>query len=213
MASQRDKAARIVEEYGRTFADELGTRVERNTPSPLFRVFCFSLLASARISHDIAMNAARALAEQGWTTAAKLRDTTWAQRTRVLNRSGYARYDERTSRMFGETAELLMAEYRGDLRNLRAAAGGDLDEMRRRLKAFKGIGDSGADLFLREVQVAWDEVHPFLDDRSAKLSKKVGLPDDARALARLADGRKTYVRLIDGLVRIGYEKKRPSFLD
>lgn len=212
MASQRDKAQRVVEEYGRTFADELGVRVEQDTPSPLFRLFCFALLASARISHDIAMKAAKALAEQGWTTAAKLRDTTWAQRTKVLNRSGYARYDERTSRMFGDTADLLMEEYRGDLRNLRSAAGGNLNEMRRRLKAFKGIGDSGADLFLREVQVPWEEVYPFVDSRGAQLAKKFGLPDDARALARLVDGRKEFVRLVDGLVRIGYEKEQPPFL-
>lgn len=213
MASQRDKARRVVEEYGRTFADELGIKVEKNTPSPLFRLFCFSLLASARISHDIAMDAARALAEQGWTTAGKLQDTTWAQRTKVLNRSGYARYDERTSRMFGDTADLMMEEYRGDLRNLRSAADGDLDEMRRRLKDFKGIGDAGADLFLREVQVAWDEVYPFLDSRSAGLARKFGFPDDAQALAHLISGRTGYARLIDGLVRIGYEKEKPSFLD
>jgi hypothetical protein len=212
MASQRDKAKRVIEEYGRTFADELGVRVEQNTPSPLFRLFCFALLASARISHDIAMRAAKALAEQGWTTAAKLQDTTWAQRTKVLNRSGYARYDESTSRMFGDSADLLMEEYSGDLRKLRSAADGDLDDMRRRLKAFKGIGDSGADLFLREVQLAWDEVYPFVDARGAKLAKQFGFPDDARALARLVDGRKACVRLIDGLVRIGYEKERPPFL-
>lgn len=213
MASRRDKAKRVIDEYGRTLASELGANVERNTPSPLFRLLCFSLLASARISHDIAMDAAKALAREGWTTAGKLQGTTWAERTKVLNRSGYARYDERTSRMFGDTADLLTKKYRGDLRNLREAAEGDVAGLRSRLKEFKGIGEAGASMFLREVQVAWDEVYPFLDDRGARLAAGSGFPDDAAGLARLVDGRQSYVRLVDGLIRLDFEGKTADALD
>lgn len=205
MTSKREIAAHILRNYGRTFAEELGVDVRKNTPSPLFRLLCFSLLASARISHEIAMQAAKALAEEGWTTPKHMQDSTWRQRTDVLNHSGYARYDESTSRMLADTVELLMDEYGGDLRNLREAAGGDLRELRRRLKECKGIGDTGADLFLREVQVAWDEVYPFLDDKAAEEAERSGLPKTAKALTRYADGRRSYVRLVDGLVRKSYD--------
>lgn len=49
-------------------------------------------------------------------------EATWRQRTDVLNRAGYARYDESTSRMLGDTAQLLLDRYRGDLRKLREEA-------------------------------------------------------------------------------------------
>lgn len=205
MTSKQETANNIVRDYGRTFAEELGADVQKNTPSPLFRLLCFSLLASARISHEIAMQAAKALAEEGWTTPKHMQDSTWRQRTDVLNHSGYARYDESTSRMLADTVELLMEEYGGDLRKLREAAGGDLGELRRRLKECKGIGDTGADLFLREVQIAWDEVYPFVDDKAAVEAERSGLPKTAKALARYADGRKAYVRLVDGLLRKSYD--------
>lgn len=205
MTTQREKAEHIVDEYGRTFAEELGVEVERNTPSPLFRLLCFCLLASARISHETAMKAAKALAEEGWTTADNMKNTTWRKRTNVLNRAGYARYDESTSRMLADTVELLIDRYDGDLRKLREAADGDTAELRKLLKECKGIGNVGADLFLREVQLAWDEVYPFIDRKAAKLADRHGLPVEGKALAKHVDGPKSYVRLLDGLVREGYE--------
>lgn len=205
MSSQKQTIDRVLEEHGQTFAEELGIDVARNTPSPLFRLLCFCLLASARISHDIALKAARTLTDEGWTTAAHMRDSTWKQRTRALNRSGYARYDESTSRMLGDTAGLLLDEYGGDLRKLREAADGSIDELRKRLKRFKGIGDAGADMFLREVQVAWEEVYPFMDARAKKTADELDLPADPSEVAGFVEGRQEFVRLVDGLVRAGFE--------
>ncbi len=204
----RDATARAVLGCcGRTFARELGIDVGRNTPSPLFRLLCFALLSSTRIGHDLAIRAARALVEQGWTTPKKMAAATWAQRTRVLNRSGYARYDESTSRMLADTSKLLLDRYGGDLRRLREEAGRDPAAERRLLKAFKGIGDVGVDIFFREVQVAWDEVYPFADRRAEKAAKRLGLPTDAKKLAGLARSRPEFARLLAGLVRVDLEKR------
>jgi hypothetical protein len=69
----RDRiVAALLERHGRTYAEGLGIRLERGTPSVLFRWLCASILLSARISADAAMQAARALAEQGWTTAERM---------------------------------------------------------------------------------------------------------------------------------------------
>jgi hypothetical protein len=46
------------------------------------------LLFSARISNEIATDAARALAKRGWTTANKMTAATWEERTHVLNHAG-----------------------------------------------------------------------------------------------------------------------------
>ncbi len=206
-------ARAVLDCCGRTFADELGIRIERNTPSPLFRLLCFALLSSTRIGHEIALHAARALVEHGWTTPKKMADATWAQRTRVLNRAGYARYDESTSRMLGDTSELLLERYRGDLRRLREEAERDPDAERRLLKEFKGIGDVGADIFFREAQVAWEELYPFVDARAKKAADRLGLGKDAGELRDLANGRHDFGRLVAGLVRVDLEKRYDQVLE
>jgi hypothetical protein len=68
--------------------------------------------------------------------------------------------------MLGDTARVLLDRYAGDLRTLREEAGGRPEQERALLKQFKGIGDVGADIFLREVQAVWDEVRPFVDRRA-----------------------------------------------
>lgn len=199
----------LLEEYGESFSDELGMGVEKNTPSPLFRLLCFSILASARIGSPIAVRAAKALVDKGWTTPQKMAESTWRQRVTALNRAGYARYDESTSRMFGDTCAILLDKYGGDLRRLRDAAGKKPDEERRLLKEFKGIGDVGADIFIREVQIVWSELLPFADKKALQASEKLGLGTSADSLWALVS-RKDYTRLVGALVRCdldqGYEK-------
>ncbi len=204
--------ATLLEEHGRTYANELGINVEQNTPSPLFRLLCASLLFSARISADTAIAADRALADKGWTTAGKMADSTWRERTDTLNHAGYARYDESTSRYLGETSALILDRWDGDLRNLREEAERNPQGERRLLKECKGIGDVGVDIFFREVQVAWDELVPFADKRALQTAKSLELGDDAPGLAKLVDD-KDYARLVAALVRVGLGKRQDEVLE
>ena len=204
--------AALLERHGRTYAHELGIDLERDTSSVLFRWLCASLLLSARISADLAMEAAGALAKQGWTTAAKMAEATWEQRTRTLNQAGYARYDESTSRMLGDTADMLLDKYQDDLRKLRAAAERDPARERALLKDCKGIGDVGADIFCREAQIVWDELFPFADRRALETARRLGLEDDAGRLARRVP-RNDYARLLAALVRTGLAKDVDGVLE
>ena len=201
----------LLDQHGRTYAAEIGFDPTRGTPSRLFRLLCASLLFSTRISADIAVRAAQALASQGWTTAERLAASTWEQRAKTLNESGYARYDERTSTMLGDTAELLLERYSGDLRKLRARAERDPTEERRLLKQCKGIGDVGVDIFFREVQGAWDELYPFLDRRARRHADALGLSDDPEQLAGLVD-RADFPRLAAALVRTSNAATRDAVL-
>jgi endonuclease III len=149
--SPRAIARHLVATRGRLFADELGIDLAANTPRALFSWLVAALLFSARIRAEIAFAAAAALFEEGWTTPEKMAEAGWEARTRALNRSGYARYDESASRMLGDTSALIVEAYGGDLRKLRQAAGRDPEAERRLLKEFKGIGDVGADIFCREA--------------------------------------------------------------
>lgn len=203
--SRRDLVRALLERHGRTYAGEAGIRVERNTPSPLYRLLCLSVLLSARIRAEVALEAARALDREGWRTPERMARASWAARARVLNRAGYARYDERTSTMLGEGAQLLLDRWHGDLRRLRDEAGRDPAAERRLLQEFKGIGEVGADIFCREAQAAWEELRPFADRRALEAAGHLGLPDEAGALSRLVPEIEI-TRLVAALVRLSLSK-------
>ena len=205
MATQKDTVKALLDRHGQTFAEELGIDVKKNTPSPLFRLLCAAVLMSARISTQLSTEAARSLARHGWRTAESLAESTWEQRVRALNEAGYTRYQERTATMFGDLTDRLLEEYDGDLRALRDAAERDPAEERKRLKAFKGLGDVGVDIFFREVQVAWDELHPFADRRALDAAQRLGLRKDPKKLADLAGGPDRFARLVAALVRVELE--------
>lgn len=203
--AEKDIVAALLERHGRLYSQDLHIDLRKNTPSPLFRWLCASILFSTRISAEAALSAAQALADAGWTTPQKMAAATWADRTRVLNRAGYARYDESTSRMLEDTARLLLEQHGGDLRALRDEAGRDPVEIRHRLKTFKGIGTVGAAIFCREAQVAWPELYPFADEKALDAAARLGLPSDAEALARLVP-RDDFARLVAALVRTALAK-------
>lgn len=214
MANKRDKIVDVLlDRHGETFANELGVELSRNTPTPLFRVLCLALLTSAPVGASQAMRACRALGKAGLTTPRKMADSRWEERVKVLNANGYARYDEKTASQLAVLTEHLQAEYASDLRKLRERANGDPGEARRLLKDFKGIGGVGADILLREVQICWEEFAPFADKMALKSSAKLGLGDDAEALAECVDGdTPVFCRLVAALVRSQLAKDHKQIL-
>ena len=200
MATRRDLVRTLLDLHGRTYAEEIGIDVDGGSPAALFRLLVAALLFSTRINASLAVQAARALADAGWTTPQRMASAGWESRTRTLNESGYARYDERTSAMLGDTSKFLLERYDGDLRQLRDAAERDPGRERRLLKECKGIGDVGVDIFFREVQVAWSELHPFADRRALEAADTLGLPTDADGLTDLVV-RDEFARLVTALVR------------
>ncbi|KPM56756.1 hypothetical protein CcI49_26355 [Frankia sp. CcI49] len=195
----------LLARHGRTFADELGVDVPADTAEAMFELLLFALLASARIRTSVAVDAFRALREQGWTTtAAAMSETSWADRTRVLNQSGYARYDESTSRILADACGYLLDTYDGDIRRLRDEADHTPERERLLLQKIKGIGPVGADIFLREAQAAWDELVPYADQRALQSAGDLGLPRDVRTLSALVE-REDIPRLVAALVRTRLE--------
>jgi len=201
----------LMQRHGQTFCERLGIPIDQGTPSPLFRWLVASILFSARISADIACTAARALSEAGWRTAQAMAESTWEERTDVLNRAGYARYDESTSRMLGESAQMLLEQYKGDLRILRETAGAEPEAERKLLKEFKGLGDVGVDIFFREVQSTWDELYPFLDKNALAAAGQLGLPQDASALAGMVR-REEFPRFATALAEVARKHDADAIL-
>ena len=202
----------LLQNYGRTFAEDLGIQTEANQPSPLYCLLICAALFSTRINHAIALKSARILFERGWTTPEKMAATTWEQRVRALDEAGYVRYDERTSTMLGRTARMLIDGYHGDLRKLREAAGADPVRERELLDQFAGIGEVAVDIFFREVQLAWPELFPFADERTLASARKLMLTPDAGKQAALVRKRRDYVRLVSALIRVQLERKHDEVL-
>jgi endonuclease III len=204
-ASKKELVAALLDRHGETFAHELHIHVDKNTPSALFQLLNAALLMSARISARNAVRAADALRKAGLTTPRKMAEATWQDRVDVITWHGYKRYDERTSTMLGQTAELLLDRYGGDLRKLREEAERDVKKEHRLLQQFKGIGKVGADIFLREIQGVWEEAYPYADDRVLKAGRELGLGSDPKALAKLVS-RRDFPRLVAALVRVDLAK-------
>jgi endonuclease III len=199
-------AKALVEEYGRPYAEEAGIKLA-DQPAPLYQLLVLATLLSARISAEIAVAAARELFAAGYRTPQAMLRATWQDRVDALGKGRYRRYDERTSTMLGNGAGLLRDRWHGDLRALRDEADGDVAKMADLLTEFPGIGPTGADIFLREVQSVWPDVSPYVDPRVRATASRVGLPDQPRELAKLAGSPRQLVGLTAALIRVSHSKR------
>jgi hypothetical protein len=202
--TRRAAVGTLLEEYGRTHADEAGIRL-RNTPAPLYRLLTLCVLFSVRIRAGIAVDAARELFRAGLRTPRAMAAASWQERVDALGRAGYRRYDESTSTALGAGAAFVLDRYRGDLRGLRKEAAGDPRRIRELLREVPRIGPVGADIFCREVQGIWPELRPSFDGRARRAAAALGLPDTPDGLARLVDPGEL-PELAAALVRAGLTK-------
>lgn len=191
----------LLDRLGRTYAEQAGIRLA-DRPAPLYQLLVLATVLSARISSNIAVAAAGELFAAGYRTPRGMSAASWQDRVDALGRAHYRRYDERTATMLGSGADLLTERWRGDLRRLHAEAVGSAPRISSLLTEFPGIGPAGADIFLREVQSVWPDVAPYLDQRVLDGARKVGLPDQPSALARLAGSPARLARLAAALVGV-----------
>ncbi|WP_055598559.1 hypothetical protein [Streptomyces aureus] len=199
--TQRTTVRDLLDEHGRTHAEEAGIRL-KDTPAPLYRLLTLCVLFSVRIKAGIAVAAARELHAAGMGTARAMTTASWQDRVDALGRAHYRRYDESTATALGEGADLLLDRYRGDLRRLRDAADGDPDRIRELLQEVPRIGPVGADIFCREAQGVWPELRPAFDSRARETAARLGLPTTPAGLARLVPA-EDLPRFAAALVRAG----------
>ncbi|MCX4404111.1 endonuclease [Streptomyces sp. NBC_01764] len=198
-AADKSVVRALLDRQQRTYTAQTGIRL-RNTPAPLYQTLVLAVLLSARIKADIAVAAARALFDAGMRDPRSMADASWQQRVDALGEGGYRRYDERTSTMLGKGAELLLERYGGDLRRLR-----EEPDPKKALLDLPGIGPTGADIFLRDVQGVWPEFAPYIDRKALEGARRLGLPTSPEKLGGLVPGREM-TRLADGLVHAALDK-------
>jgi endonuclease III len=197
-----------MDSYGQTYAEEAGIRLA-DRPRPLYQLLVLTSLLGKRISAEIAVAAARELFAAGLDNPQSMVDTSWQDRVDALGRGHYRRYDESTARLLGAAAERCLNRWQGDLRRLRREANGDVRRLRQLLVEFPGIGPTGADIFVREVQAVWPEYQPAIDAKVAEGARALRL--DPSSIPRLAPAR-DLPRLTSALVRAGRARQLPEEL-
>jgi endonuclease III len=193
---------RLMDRAGSTYAEQAGIRL-RDKPMPLFQLLILCMLASKPIDAAIAMRAARELFGAGLRTPRAMLDAERATFIDAFGRAHYVRYDESSATRALDIAASVEDEYHGDLRCLATAAERDIDTAKGLLVKFKGIGDTGADIFLREVQDTWSWVRPYFDEHSRATARELGLPSDPADLAALAP--RSCATLAAALVRVSLD--------
>jgi hypothetical protein len=213
MDERKQLVRRLLKVAGTTYAAEAGVRLS-DKPMPLFELLVLCMLASKPIDAAIAMRAGRELFKKGLRTPKAVLAADRQTMIRAFGRAHYVRYDESSATRLTDMAERVRDEYSGDLRELgrgraHPVRGGarppphDVGAAARLLKKFKGIGDTGADIFLREIQDVWTWARPYFDKRATGAAKKLGLPSDPKELGALAP--RDNARLAAALVRVSLD--------
>jgi endonuclease III len=202
VVNRTDLIDRLLARVGTTYADEADITL-KNTPKPLFQLLVLCMLASKPIDAKIATRAARELFHAGLRTPEAVLESSRDTMIKAFGEASYARYDESSATRLTEMATVVRDEYNGDLRNLATQGGNDVEAVTVLLKKFDGIGDTGAGIFLREVQDVWPWVRPYFDDRASAAAGELGLPTKPEELGALAPQRNA--PLAAALVRVALD--------
>src|SRR6201994_4455559 len=202
MDEPKQVVQRLLKVAGTTYAAEAGVRIS-DKPMPLFQLLVLCMLARKPIDAAIAMRAGHELFSDGLRTPKAVLDSDRRTMIDAFGRAHYVRYDESSATRLTEIAEHVRDDYSGDLRKLADRGRGDVAQAKRMLKQFKGIGDTGADIYLREVQDVWTWVRPYFDERAQAAATQLGLPTDPSKLAALAP--RNNARLAAALVRVALD--------
>lgn len=127
--------------------------IDLREPSDRFRWFLASILFGARISESIASKNYIAFEKDGLDNPEKIISADWNKLVRILDTSGYVRYDFSTATKLQNVIRNLMERY-GSLDDLRSQSS-DVRDLERGLQDFKGIGPTTTQIFLRELRNAW----------------------------------------------------------
>ncbi|OBI24690.1 endonuclease [Mycobacterium sp. E2238] len=185
MSERQQPVRRLLDVAGTTYAAEARIKLA-DKPMPLFQLLVICMLASKPIDAAIAMGAGRELFKAGLRTPKAVLDCDRRTMIDAFGRAHYVRYDESSATRLTDMAERVRDEYSGDLRELADRSERDVAAAKRLLKGFNGIGDTGADIYLREVQDVWTWVRPYFDARATAAAKKLGLPTQPEKLGALA---------------------------
>jgi len=141
-------------------------------------------------------------------------EATYNERLLALEDADYVMFDENEgyALCLGEMAQAAIYWYDGNLKNLRKRAEQIPERERTLLMEFNGIGDLQADVFLREVQLDWKELYPYITQDALDAALALDIADDGNELARIS-GEKDFPRLVAALEQVEHTKDYDEILE
>lgn len=161
---------RLLERYGRLFAEELGIDLEKEP----FKWFLASILFGARIATTIAHRTYKAYDEAGLTSPQKIAASNHGALIDLHGQGGYVRYDGITADYVIGISRRLLENYDGDIEQLDKISQNPRD-LERLLQEFRGVGPVTAKIFLRELRGLWRNADPEPTSVEILAAKKLGI--------------------------------------
>ncbi len=133
-----------------TTPEDLGIDLADGKPQQLYRWFLACLLFARPIQQEIAADAYQSLIRKGHLTSpGRFEDIQREPLRKLLDDAHYARYDYVTADQLHESMRRVVEEYGSVSHMVKDAE--SMDDLRKRLLGFKGLGDLTADIFLNEL--------------------------------------------------------------
>ncbi len=204
---RRREVRRLVESLGGRYSTELGIDVDAGDQQ-IERWFLAATLFATRISATIAERTFRTLDQAGLHRIAQARHLPFHDLIELLDRGGYARYDNRTASRLQDLSEVLDERYGGRVAEI-ARRADSYRQLHGALAALPGWGPTTVGIFLRELRGVWRNAEPPLDDRAVRAAGHLDLLDEngtggpLAAVAAVARSARLDVRDVEsGLVRL-----------
>ncbi|KAI1472375.1 uncharacterized protein F4812DRAFT_11197 [Daldinia caldariorum] len=209
------KIRQLISQYGELPLSQTDlSDPDKPTPDTILALLLNAMLSSTRISHSLAAKTVDLVIKAGYHKLDVLKKSTWEERTEVLTKGGYTHYREKTATMMGDLAQLIEDKYGGDLNTILQLTSEDPAKIRAELKTIKGLGDVGINIFFDTVQHLWTCLAPFVDPRSLKTAKEIGIGDDVHALWKeVSENPEQMCRLASALTKLRLEGKQKEFKD
>lgn len=157
-----------------TFCEECGISLMTDK-NGVFQLLVLSILLSKRISHVLAIRAMRALMHHGLTSALSMSKIPRDDLVKILNKNGYARYDEKTATFLQHDAWVVLTLFKGDPSNIFKTAQRSITHLKNNLEIFKGIGPVGTQIFMCEAQVRYKWLYPCTTPKAVRVAKQIKL--------------------------------------
>lgn len=190
----------FVKQYGQPFSEMLGIDLASRKGEEVSKWFLASILYSKPIRESTATITYQVFEEGGATSAKKILETGWEGLVSLLDEGGYTRYDFSTASKLLQVFGNLEKEYGGDLNRLHEAAA-DSDDLVKRLRDLgKGIGETTASIFLRDMRGIWPKADPEPSSLVRLGMREIGVKD----IKKLAKQKDVDIRWLEtALLRLG----------
>jgi poly(A) polymerase len=134
-------------------AAELGIDLSSRNDEDLFKWLLACLLFGKPIQQQVAKRTYEVLTGAGVASLDKLAGSTWDELVKLLDQGHYVRYDYSTATKLLEVSRAIKEQYGSVLDLISTAA--SAHELEKRLIAFRCIGPTTTEIFLRDVGPIW----------------------------------------------------------